>query len=261
MALLKQALTLADAFSQAAKTHQTTTLASAVGTIKASQSNLSDKLAPMKALHQAVSGMVSQAGFDSAVNDAGNKSTQASNGKLPHTTDPVVAITAKAGLGIVAGQDIQFASGEAISWQAGQDIHIAGGNQMRVNTGQSIGILAGAVQAGEGAKGTGLSMIAGQGPVQMQAQAGEAEVAAKGLINIQSAVGEVEWASAKKITLQTSRGAQILIQGSGITVQCPGKITVKAAKKSMVGPGSESYPMPLMPKGTLKLKKQRPTSR
>jgi type VI secretion system secreted protein VgrG len=251
MALLKQALTLADSFSQAAKTHQTTTLASAVGTIKASQSHLSDQLAPMKALHQAASGMVSQAAFDNALNDAGNKSTQAADGKLPHTTDPIVAITAKAGLAVVAGQDIQFASGEAISWQAGQDLHIAGGSQLRVNTGQSIGMLAGAVQAGEGAKGKGLTMIAGQGPVQMQAQAGQAQVAAKGLINIQSVVGAVEWASAKKITLQTAGGAQIVIQGSGITVQCPGKITIKAAQKLFVGPGSESYPLPKLPRSAM----------
>jgi type VI secretion system secreted protein VgrG len=251
MALFKQAMTLADSFSQAAQTHQTTTLASAVGTVKSSQSHLSDQLAPMKALHQAASGMVSQAAFDTAVNDAGNKRTQAANGTLPHTTDPIVAITAKAGLAVVAGQDIQFASGEAISWQAGQDLHIAGGSQLRVNTGQSIGILAGAVQAGEGAKGTGLTMIAGQGPVQMQAQAGQAQVAAKGLINIQSKVGAVEWAAAKKITLQTAGGAQIVIQGSGITVQCPGRITIKAAQKSFVGPGSESYPMPQLPRSTL----------
>ncbi len=252
MALLKQALTLADTFSKATHTHQTTALATALGTIKANQSNLSDKLAPMKALHQTASGMVSQASMDAALNDAGNKSTQATSGKLPHTTDPIVAITAKAGLAVVAGQDIQFASGEAISWQAGQDIHIAGGNQLRVNTGQSIGILAGAVQAGDGAKGTGLTMIAGQGPVQMQAQAGQAQVAAKGLINVQSAVGAVEWASAKKITLQTSGGAQIVIQGSGITVQCPGKITVHAAIKSMVGPERESHAMPTLPRAACK---------
>ena len=249
MALLKQALTLADSFSQAAQTHQTTTLASAVGTVKNNASALSDQLAPMKALHQALSGMVNQASIDSAITDASNKNTRADSGKLPHSTDPIVAIMGKAGLGLVAGQDIQLASGEVISWQAGQDLHIAGGQQMRVNTGQSIGILAGAVQAGEGAKGTGLSLIAAQGPVQMQAQAGQAQVAAKGLINIQSVVGAVEWAAAKKITLQTAGGAQIVIQGSGITVQCPGKITIKAAQKLFVGPASESYPLPILPRG------------
>jgi type VI secretion system secreted protein VgrG len=247
MALLKQAMTLADSFSQAAKTHQTTALASAIGTTKASASHLSDKAAPMKALHTAASGMVSQASHEAAISDAGKQSTQAQSDKLPHSTDPIVAITAKAGLAMVAGQDIQFASGEAISWQAGQDLHIASGNQLRVNTGQSIGVLAGAVQAGEGAKGKGLTMIAGQGPVQMQAQAGQAQVAAKGLINVQSANAHIDWAAAKKITLATSGGAQIVIEGGGITVQCPGKITVKAATKSLVGPGGTPYGLPLMP--------------
>ena len=251
MALLKQAMTLADSFSQAAKTHQTTALASSIGTVKAGASALSDKAAPMKALYQAVSGTVSQSAFDNALSDAGNKNTRASAGKVPHTTNPIVAITAKAGLAVVAGQDIQFASGEAISWQAGQDLHIVGGNQLRVNTGQSIGILAGAVQTGEGAKGKGLTLIAGKGPVQMQAQAGQAQVAAKGLINVQSANAHIDWAAAKKITLATSGGAQIVIQGAGITVQCPGKIVVKAAQKSFVGPGSDNYTLPQMPRSTL----------
>jgi type VI secretion system secreted protein VgrG len=253
MALLKQAATLADSFSKAAKTHQTTTLASAIGTLKAGQSTLSDQLAPMKALHQAASGMVSAASLDAALADAGQKRTQAHDGKLPHSTDPIVAITAKAGLATVAGQDLQVASGEAISWQAGQDLQIASGQQLRLHTGQSIGILAGAVQAGQGeqgeqrAKGTGLTMIAGQGPVQMQAQADQAEVAAKNLVNIQSAHSHIDWAAAKKITLSTLGGAQLVIQGEGITAQCPGKITVKAAQKSFIGPGSESYAMPQLP--------------
>ncbi|MGY4830405.1 type VI secretion system Vgr family protein [Sphaerotilaceae bacterium SBD11-9] len=251
MALLKQAAALADSFSQAAKTHQTTALASAIGSSKASQSSLSDKLAPMKALHQAASGMVSEAAQDSALSDASSKATQAKTGKLPHTTDPLVAITAKAGLAVVAGKDIQLASGDVISLQAGQDIHLASGHQARLHTGQSLGILAGAVQPGQGAQGTGMTLIAGQGPVQMQAQAGQAEVAAKNLINVQSANGHIDWAAAKKITLATSGGAQIVIEGGGITVQCPGKITVKAATKSLVGPGSESYAMPQLPRSTL----------
>lgn len=252
MALLKQAATLADSFSQAAKTHQATALASAIGTLKANQSSLSDTLAPMKALHQAASGMVSGASLDAAITDAGQKRTQASDGKLPHSTDPIVAITAKAGLATVAGQDIQIASGEAISWQAGQDVQLAGGEQLRLHTGQSIGILAGAVQAGQGAKGTGLTMIAGQGPVQMQAQADQAEVAAKNLVNIQSANAHIDWAAAKKITLTTSGGAQIVIGSEGITVQCPGKITVRAASKSFVGGASESYPLPNLPRAACK---------
>jgi type VI secretion system secreted protein VgrG len=88
--------------------------------------------------------------------------------------------------------------------------------------------------------------------VQMQAQAGLAEVAAKGLINVQSANAHIDWAAAKKITLATSGGASIVIEAAGITVQGPGKITVKAAKKSFVGPGQESYPLPVMPRAACK---------
>jgi type VI secretion system secreted protein VgrG len=247
MALLKQAATLAESFSNAAKTHQTTQLATAIGSQKANQSQLSDKLAPMKALHHAASGTVSPLNINVATADAGKKNTSTDK-TVPHTTDPIVAITAKAGLATVAGQDIQLASGETISLQAGQDIQLASGAQMRMHTGQSLGILAGAVQAGQGAKGTGLTMIAGKGPIQMQAQADQAEVAAKNLVNIQTANAHIDWAAAKKITLTTSGGAQIVLSGEGITVQCPGKITVKAASKSFIGGAKEEYALPVLPK-------------
>jgi len=68
---------------------------------------------------------------------------------------------------------------------------------------------------------------------------------------VQSANAHIDWAAAKKITLATSGGAQIVIEGGGITVQCPGKITVKAATKSFIGPGSENYGMPQMPRSSL----------
>jgi type VI secretion system secreted protein VgrG len=108
-------------------------------------------------------------------------------------------------------------------------------------------VLAGAVQAGQSAKGTGLTMIAGKGPVQMQAQADQAEVAAKNLVNVQSANAHIDWAAAKKVTLTTSGGAQIVIQESGITVQCPGQIIVRATTKSFIDCGQENYTLPRLP--------------
>ncbi|MEY2891791.1 MAG: hypothetical protein RJA98_1699, partial [Pseudomonadota bacterium] len=94
-----------------------------------------------------------------------------------------------------------------------------------------------------------LTMIAAQGPIQMQAQAGPMQVAAKGLINVQTANAHIDFAAAKKITLQTAGGASIVLAAGGITVSCPGTLTVHAASKSMVGPGSVSYKLPLMPQG------------
>jgi hypothetical protein len=51
--------------------------------------------------------------------------------------------------------------------------------QVRIRTGQAIGILAGAIQPGGEAAGKGLTMIAAQGPIDLQAQAGPAQVDAQ----------------------------------------------------------------------------------
>jgi len=102
-------------------------------------------------------------------------------------------------------------------------------------------MLAGAIQPGSEAVGKGLSIIAAQGPVEMQAQAGAAQVAAKGALELKTANGVVNIAAAKKVVLAVSGGASITIEGGSFTAQCPGKITVQAGMKSMVG-GDQSRP-------------------
>jgi uncharacterized protein (DUF2345 family) len=111
--------------------------------------------------------------------------------------------------------------------------------------------LAGAIQAGGEAAGKGLSIIAAQGDIDMQAQAGPAQIASKAALEIKSANGAINFASAKKVTLAVSGGASITIEGGSFTAQCPGKISVKAGKKSMVGGGSVNYTMPEMPNSKL----------
>ncbi|AKJ27552.1 type VI secretion system Vgr family protein [Caldimonas brevitalea] len=247
MALAKQALQLSHTLSDAAKTHQTVQQAGHVGTQKANSSALDAEAAPLKALHTALSGMVAQHGYDVALDDAAQKQTRAAQDKLPHTTDPVVAVAAKAGLGLSAGQDVQVAAGEAVHSASGQDTHVAAGGQARLHTGQAIGMLAGSVKVGQGAAGTGLTVVAAQGDLDVQAQAGTLQVAAQQQIDIKSQNAHIDWASAKKITLATAGGASITIDGNGIVTQCPGKITVHAGKKSFAGPGQEPYPMPQLP--------------
>jgi type VI secretion system secreted protein VgrG len=58
----------------------------------------------------------------------------------------------------------------------------------------------------------------------------------------------VNIAAAKKVTLAVSGGASITIEGGSFTAQCPGKISVLAGTKSMVGGGTQSVSMPGMPK-------------
>jgi len=167
---------------------------------------------------------------------------------VPHMADPNVAIVGKAGVGLTAGQDLHLSAQDTAQIASGQDTHWAVGGQVRVQTGQAIGVLAGAIQPGSEAAGKGLSIIAAQGPIEMQAQAGAAQIAAKGALELKTANGVVNIAAAKKVVLAVSGGASITIEGGSFTAQCPGKITVQAGQKSMVGPERMELVLPILPR-------------
>jgi Rhs element Vgr protein len=245
MAMLAQAAKLADTFSSAAQTHQTVALSGHLGASKANASVLDDKSAPLKAMLTSVSGMVGKDSLDAAQADAAAKNTGAGDGRLPHFTDPLIAIAASGGFGANAGQSLQLANGETVTVMSGQDTQFVTGGQMRVHSGQAIGVLGGAVKAGEG--GIGLQLITAKDAIDIQAQADELKVQARDEINVISANAHIDWAAAKRISLSTAGGANITIEGGNITVQCPGKIKVHAGKKSFTGPEKLSYKLPILP--------------
>jgi type VI secretion system VgrG family protein len=228
IALLKQAVKLGETFSDAALTHKTVGLAAHLGATQAGASALDPKAPPLTAMLNAVAGTV-----------------PADDDKLPHVAAPVVAIAAKAGLGVTAAESVQLANGETVSLMSGQDTQFVTGGAFRAHTGQAIGVLAGAVKPGEG--GVGLQMIAAQDDVDVQAQAGTLDVQARDDVHVVSANAHVDWAAAKRISLSTADGANITIEGGNITVQCPGKITVHALKKSFTGGDRLDYDLPKLP--------------
>ncbi len=70
---------------------------------------------------------------------------------------------------------------------------------------------------------------------------------ARDQVDIVSADAHIDWAAAKSISLSTAGGANITISGGNITVQCPGKMTVHAAKKSFDGGKEVNYKLPILP--------------
>ncbi|NRR30304.1 type VI secretion system tip protein VgrG [Oxalobacteraceae bacterium] len=246
IALLKQATKVAETFSGVAKTHETVALAGHLGADKANVSALDQKAAPVKALLTAVSGMLKQDSLDAAMADAGEKKTAPAAGTVPHMTDAILTVSAKAGLGVAAAQSMQLANGETVSLMSGADSQFATGGQMRVHSGQAIGVLSGAVKAGEGE--VGLQLIAAKGAVDIQAQADVLKVQARDEVNVISSNAHIDWAAAKRIVLSTAGGANITIDGGNITVQCPGRVVINAGKKSFVGPAKSEYVMPLLAK-------------
>jgi type VI secretion system secreted protein VgrG len=250
IAMLTQAVKTAETFSAAATTHQTVALASYAGAIKANENLLDEKSAPLKALFTAVSGMVGKDSLAVAKADAAGKNITPSDDKLPHVTDAIIAIAAKSGFGVNAGQSLQLANGETVTLMSGQDSQFITGGQMRVHSGQAIGVLGGAVKPGE--NNIGLQMIAAKDAIDIQAQSDVINVQARDEINVISANAHIDWAAAKSISLSTAGGANITIAGGNITVQCPGKILIHAGKKSLIDPESLGYPLPKLPKSESK---------
>jgi type VI secretion system VgrG family protein len=244
MALLKQAVKLAETFSDAATTHQAVALASHVGVLKSSASALDDDNAPLKAMLGAVSAMVGNHGV---VADKGGAPAE---GQVPHLGDALIAISARAGLAVTAGKAVQWANGETATMLSGGDTQFVSAGQMRAHSGQAIGVLGGVVKAGDA--GLGLQLLAAKDAIDIQAQADTLTVQARDEVAVTSANAHVDWAAARSISLSTAGGANITIDGGNITVQCPGKITIHAGKKSFAGSDSQSYPLPKLPKAESK---------
>ena len=247
IALAGQLQRLGARLSTAATRHESVALAGHVGATKDGGSSLDDKAAPYAALATAMKGMVSTKA-DEAQGDIAQKNTTAKDGKVPQTTAPLVTIAARAGLAVVAGQDVHFASAETVTLASGGHVHAASHGAQRIHSGQGIGITAGVIAPGTEASGTGITLVAGKGDIEVQAQDGPMQIAARKDLSVQSQSGAIDWAAAKKITLATEGGASITIEGGNITVACPGTMTVKAATKSFVGPEELALALPVMPR-------------
>ena len=114
---------------------------------------------------------------------------------------------------------------------------------LRVHAQQAIGIVAGALQPGTEATGTGLSLIASQGDLQLRAHAGPLQLAARDDLSVQSQQGPIDLAAARRLVLATAGGACITLEDGGITVECPGQLTVHASQKSFQAAQAHRYPV------------------
>ena len=250
IAMLKQACKLAEAFSEAAGKHKTVELAAHTGSVKVNAGLVSKNAPPLKAMWTSVSGIVGDCSLAAAKASAQEHNTKPADDKLPHTSDAIIAISAKAGLGVVAGQSLQLASDEIVMLASGRDSQFVSGGQMRVHSGQALGVLGGVVAPGEG--GTGMQWFAARGAIDVQAQSDTMALQGRDEVSVISANAHIDWAAAKSISLSTAGGANITIDGGNITFQCPGKMLIHAGRKSFTGPVKRDYLLPVMPVSLIK---------
>ncbi|SPR98425.1 conserved hypothetical protein [Cupriavidus taiwanensis] len=233
IALLRQAGDLVKTLCEGAITHQSRALST--GT---------DDESPLAKQAKAAAGMVDGQSLDAAREDTagGNAST---HNKVPHQGEPMVHLNGRAGVAVVAGQDLQIASGESVVLASGQDNNVAVAGQGRIHAGQAIGIAAGLSAPGEG--NVGLQVTAGQDDIDLQAQHDLLKLAAREDLTIVSANMNVDFAAAKRIRIATAAGAAITIEGGNITFECPGPITYQAAQRTFEAGVRHDYPLPTAP--------------
>lgn len=249
-ALLRQLATLGKTFSKAAGTHQTVKLASHEGTQQANSSQLIDDQSPLSAFLASATTMVPGAAWDDAPGAAGERSAAAGAGRVPHTGDALLGLVAPAGIGLIAGQGLTWTVGETLTLASGQASHLAVAGNLRMHSGQVIGVLAAAVD-GQTEEST-LSLVTGEGELDLQAQNDQIKLQSKDQLKVVSANAAVELAAGKTIHLATVGGASLTIEGGNIVIACPGTIKVHAAKKSFVGPVQRAYSLPMFPRSTCK---------
>ncbi|KFI08860.1 type VI secretion system Vgr family protein [Massilia sp. BSC265] len=245
IALLKQLEALMKLFSFAATTHQTVNFATLLGTIKSNGSVLNNKAAPLSAMLTSASGMVDRNSHDSALADVHAKNTLASEAKVPHPCDPLIAISAKNDYAMNAGQSLQLSNGENFISASRMDSQYSTGGQMRMHTRQAIGFLGGTIKPGD--TGKGLELIAAKKMIDLSAQGNQFLMQARDTVALNSISAYIDCASNKSITLMTAGGASIKVDGGNITVQCPGKTIIHAGKKTFLQPARISYPAPALP--------------
>ncbi|MDY0962394.1 type VI secretion system Vgr family protein [Massilia sp. CFBP9026] len=233
--LVEQAVKVAEVFHRAATNHKTVGLAAHAGAAKAGSSVLDQNMAPMNAVFATLSGNVDIRRFDKTEDGPG----------MSELAAPMVAITAKKGMGVNAGQSLQITNGETVSMMAGRDAQSISGGQICIHSGQVIGVLGGTVK--NDADDAGLQLIAAREAIDIQVQGDELKIQARDEVSVMSANAHIDWAAVKSISLSTAGGASIVIDGGNINVLCPGKIAIQAGKKSLSGANQLDYPLPTLP--------------
>ncbi|WP_074862775.1 type VI secretion system Vgr family protein [Pseudomonas agarici] len=239
-ALLQRQRDIAACFDLAAQIHQSVPLASHRGVKQANQSALINDQAPLKALHTSLNTTVTPEQLAKA---AGEALQRQSHHAIPHSGDPLLTLSARDSIAKIAGQSLQWSAGETLTLGSGYNTQMVAGYSVRLHSGQAIGYLAGAQQADD----IGISLIVGDGAVDIQAQQDDLHLNAQGELKILSINAEAEMAAGKTLHLAVEGGASVTLEDGHITFSCPGTIKVQASAHQFEEPSSSHFGLPLFP--------------
>nr|WP_174208957.1 type VI secretion system tip protein TssI/VgrG [Stenotrophomonas sp. ESTM1D_MKCIP4_1] len=250
-ALLQQLVSLAKDYSVAADTHRTVRPAAETGVQSLQRSRLDGARSPLPVLLDSVRSAVPGASLPEAAGAARQRSSEAGEGVVPHTGDPVLGLSSPQGAVMVAGQGLHWGQGETLVLGSGQHSDAVVMGDARWHGRQAIGVLSAAVTGIDGQSPT-LTVASGSGLLDLKAQQDRVDLQSRQALRAASAQAPVEVAAGRTVQVATSGGASITLSAGNIVVNAPGRIAVQAGRKSFLPGGSGRYPLPVFPQSVCK---------
>jgi type VI secretion system secreted protein VgrG len=173
--------------------------------------------------------------------DAGEGGGGGGGGETPAYSDPLMVLSAPAGIALLTPQSASFNAGTTTSIAAGQDINLlAQANAAHsVKAGISLFTYGKASNPKKPNQEVGISLHAASGKVSSQSQSDKTQITADKGIQVNSTTDAVSIQAPKHVLL-TAQGAYIKMSGGNIEVHAPGKVDFKASMKSWTGAKSSS---------------------
>ncbi len=153
-------------------------------------------------------------------------------------TTPYIAIDAKDSLILDADKGIIAQAKANIDISSERNVQIFSGRGFFANVLDKISLFA---------KAAGIKIKAGQGPIEIEAQADTLKIASQELMHVYAINDFVKVESGKGILL-ASGGGYIKIEGGNIDIVCPGKINLKAGQVEVMSGSTLSTDLAAMPK-------------
>lgn len=158
-------------------------------------------------------------------------------------SEPVIALSAPAGIALASPRSIALGAGEHIDAAAQQHLQLTAGEQMLLNAGQGLGTFA---QSGD------MRHIAHQGQLLLQAQHNSIRVEADQSVEVSASQQHIVVNAKTHLTLLCG-GAYVKIADGNIELGMPGNFTIKAASHKFIGPATVGSRLPTWRLGTLPL--------
>ncbi|HCE6774634.1 type IV secretion protein Rhs [Pseudomonas aeruginosa] len=162
-----------------------------------------------------------------SVRDLGHGANNQANG-MGEGAEPVMALSAPAGIAAGTPRSIAFGAGEHLDAAAQRNLQLTAGERVVVNAGNGLGTF---TQRGD------MRHIAHTGQLLLQAQHNTIQIEADKSVEVRANNNHVTVSAEDHITLLCG-GAYIKMAGGDIEMGMPGTFTVKATDHNFKGPGT-----------------------